>query len=71
MYEGDSKELTDTLKKGYNSFEKNNDAIVTDGSALSQNYTWYNLLKAPFIIPSSLLIKKQYKSLEPSGQVIP
>lgn len=71
MYDGDSKELTDTLKNGYNSFEKNNDALVTDGSTLSQNYTWYNLLKAPFVVPSALRIKKQYTSLEPSGQVLP
>lgn len=71
MYEGDANALTNSLKTGYNSFEKNNDAIVLGWPRLNQNYTWYNLLRAPFIIPSSLLIKKQYKSLEPSGQVLP
>lgn len=70
MYDGNATTLASSLRSGYDSFEKQNDSIVSVIANTDQKYDTIHLLKAPFIIPSSLSVTKQYKSLEASGQVL-
>lgn len=70
MYDGDATSLASSLRSGYDSFENQNDSIVSVVTDSDQKYDTIHLLKAPFIIPSSLSVTKQYKSLEASGQVL-
>lgn len=70
MYDGNATSLATSLRSGFNEFEKENDGTVSVITGNNQKYDTLHLLKAPFIIPSSLSVTKQYKSLEPSGQVL-
>lgn len=70
MYDGNATNLASSLRFGYDSFEDQNDSIVSVDAGTNQKSDTMYLLKAPFIIPSSLSVTKQYKSLEASGQVL-
>lgn len=70
MYDGNATNLANSLRFGYDAFESDNDSIVSVTAETGQQYDTVNLLKAPFIIPTSLSVMKQYKSLEASGQVL-
>lgn len=71
MYDGNAVTLANSIRTGYDAFESENDSIVSSvTSTTTQIRTYLNLLKAPFIVPSSLSVMKQYRSLEPSGQVL-
>ena len=69
MYEGNPANLINSIESGFDRFESENDSTVSIVSGTEQ-YDTIHLLKAPFIIPSSLSVMKQYKSLEASGQVL-
>lgn len=71
MYDGNATNLANSLRSGYDVFESQNDSIVSVAPQVVQPSNTVNLLEAPFIIPSYLSVKKQYKSLEASGQVLP
>lgn len=70
MYDGNVTNLTSSLRSGYDLFEKQNDSTVSIVTGTDQKYDTIHLLRAPFIIPSSLSVTKQYTSLEESGQVL-
>lgn len=70
MYDGNATNLANSLRFGYDTFESENDSIVSVAPQIGQQSNTVSLLKAPFIIPASLSVMKQYKSLEASGQVL-
>lgn len=70
MYDGNATSLATSLRSGFNEFERENDATVSVITGDNQKYDTLHLLKAPFIIPSTLSVTKQYKSLEASEQVL-
>lgn len=70
MYDGNASGLANSLRTGFDAFERENDSTVSVVADTDQKYDTVHLLKAPFIIPSALSVTKQYKSLEASGQVL-
>lgn len=70
MYDGNATTLSNSLQFGYDSLEANSADSISVSSGAESDFESFDLLRAPFIIPGNLLVTKQYKSLEESGQVL-